>query len=446
MKEKKKDRWKKAAVLIFWLAVWQGAAYLIHNRILLAGPVEVIQRLLIELGKKSFYYSVFGTMGRILFGFLLGLTAGILFGSIAYRFKTVALFLEPVVLAMKSIPVAAFVVLILIWVGSDRLAIPIAFLVVFPYLYIGVKTGLSETNRELLQMAESYDMRLWNKLWHIYRPAVMPYVTNAVKVTVGMAFKSGIAAEVIGIPNFSIGERLYISKIYLDTEGVLAWTVVVLLLSSLCEKGILFLMRVCTKSGMAVIGGSRSEDRQPEEKVCFPPMEKHYDNGVVITTPPLMLEKEGRTGIMGESGCGKTTWIKLLLERKECRASTVFQEDRLCESYSAADNVRMVCARENAGNIRQELAKLLPEDAIDRPVSNLSGGMRRRVAVVRACLAGGNILLLDEPLTGLDEENRQRTAAYILEHQNGRKILFTTHRAEDIGLFRANCTEFVKKN
>ena len=267
MKEKKKDRWKKAAVLIFWLAVWQGAAYLIHNRILLAGPVEVIQRLLIELGKKSFYYSVFGTMGRILFGFFLGLTAGILFGSIAYRFKTVALFLEPVVLAMKSIPVAAFVVLILIWVGSDRLAIPIAFLVVFPYLYIGVKTGLSETNRELLQMAESYDMRLWNKLWHIYRSAVMPYVTNAVKVTVGMAFKSGIAAEVIGIPNFSIGERLYISKIYLDTEGVLAWTVVVLLLSSLCEKGILFLIRVCTKSGMAVIGGSRSEDRQPEEKV-----------------------------------------------------------------------------------------------------------------------------------------------------------------------------------
>lgn len=447
MKEKKqREMWKKALVLVFWLAVWQGAAYLIHNHILLAGPVEVVRRLIAELGKRSFYAAVFGTLGRILTGFFLGLTAGILFGSISYRFKTVALFLEPVVAAMKSIPVAAFVVLVLIWVGSDRLAVPIAFLVVFPYLYISTRTGLLGTDRKLLQMAESFDMRLWNKILHIYRPAVMPSVTGAVKVTVGMAFKSGIAAEVIGIPNFSIGERLYLSKIYLDTEGVLAWTVVVVVCSFLCEKGILFLVQRCAKARIAVPCGSRKQHAAGGGILRLAPMERKYTDSNSIKTPALTVEPGSRTGIMGESGCGKTTWMELILEQGTCAASTVFQEDRLCEDYSAVDNVRMVCARKYADEVRQALTELLPKEAIDRPVSTLSGGMRRRVAVARACLAGGELLLLDEPFTGLDEENRKKTAAFILEHQDDRKILFTTHRAGDMELFGANCVQFAKKN
>ena len=88
----------------------------------------------------------------------------------------------------------------------------------------------------------------------------------------------------------------------------------------------------------------------------------------------------------------------------------------------------------------------MPEEALDRPVGQLSGGMKRRVAVVRACLAGGNLLLMDEPFTGLDEENREKTAAFILAHQDGRSLLFTTHQENDIALFDAKCVQFAKKN
>ena len=449
MKDKRQSSvWVKAAVLIFWLAVWQGATYLIHNKILLAGPADVLLRLFEELGKRSFYLSVAGTLCRILAGFFSGLLAGLVFGSLAYRFRMVKLFLEPVVAAMKAIPVAAFVVLVLIWAGSKNLAVPIAFLVVFPYIYINTWTGLSQTPKDMLEMAESFSMRRMNRILHIYRPALMPYLLSAVRVTIGMAFKSGIAAEVIGIPEFSIGEKMYLSKIYLDTEGVLAWTVVVLLLSFLCEKGILALLEWLGSARICVLCGSREKQPEQERARCFAfaPMEKMYESGTRIQTPELILSQCDRVGVMGESGCGKTTWFRLLLLQDHVKAASVFQEDRLCASYSAVDNVKMVCLKENEEQIRQALQELLPGEALDRPVDQLSGGMRRRVAVVRACLAGGNLLLMDEPFTGLDEENRERTAAFILAHQDGRSLLFTTHQENDIALFDAKCVQFAKKN
>ena len=114
--------------------------------------------------------------------------------------------------------------------------------------------------------------------------------------------------------------------------------------------------------------------------------------------------------------------------------------------YSAMDNVRMVCEKERTAQIREALAKLLPEEALDRPVKELSGGMKRRVAVVRACMAGGNLLLMDEPFTGLDQESRERTADFILEAQGERSLLFTTHQQEDLKLFDAKCVLFTKNN
>lgn len=442
--KKKINIWIKAAIMLFWLLVWQIAAYAVDNRILLAGPVDVLLRLKDDLATADFYRSVAGSIGRIMAGFFMGFAAGVCFGSLAYRFQTVKWLLEPVVAAMKSIPVAAFVVLVLIWAGSKNLAIPISFLVVFPYIYINTWTGLGQTDADMLQMARSFEMRTLNKVLHIYRPALMPYVSSAARVTTGMAFKSGIAAEVIGIPDFSIGEALYMSKIYLDTTGVLSWTVVVIAVSFVCEKLVLALIGAVGRVRLAVLSGRKRETGS--KKLTFEAMQRVYENGVVVQTPELSLQECDRVGIMGESGCGKTTWLKLLLQDDGVNAACVFQEDRLCMDYSAVDNVRMVCEKERTAQIREALAKLLPEEALDRPVKELSGGMKRRVAVVRACMAGGNLLLMDEPFTGLDQESRERTADFILEAQGERSLLFTTHQQEDLKLFDAKCVLFTKNS
>ena len=120
---------------------------------------------------------------------------------------------------------------------------------------------------------------------------------------------------------------------------------------------------------------------------------------------------------------------------KTAAISAVFQEDRLCESFSPMDNVMMCVGRSlKASRVRWEMGKLLPEECLNRPVSTLSGGMKRRVAVLRALLTPSDILIMDEPFTGMDEELKRSVIAYIREKQDGRILILSTHQEEDVAL------------
>ena len=115
--------------------------------------------------------------------------------------------------------------------------------------------------------------------------------------------------------------------------------------------------------------------------------------------------------------------------------SAVFQEDRLCESFSPIENVSMCAGRSiKTPRIKWELARLLPEECLNRPVSTLSGGMKRRVAVMRALLTPSRILLMDEPFTGMDDELKRNVISYIREKQDGRLLILSTHQDEDVEL------------
>lgn len=460
----------RSAVIAFWLAVWQIAAILVNNRILLAGPADVCVRLWEEMGAGSFYASVAGSLLRILAGFGLGMFGGIIIGACSFCIRPLQILLEPLILAMKSIPVAAFVIIVLIWIGSKNLAIPISFLVVFPVFYIHTITGLGETDRGLVEFARLCGMRRRNRLLHLYRPALMPYVLGAARVTIGLSFKSGIAAEVIGIPARSIGGSLYLSKIYLDTAGVLAWTAVVALLSFLCEKTILRLLRAFFAMRVTpAFGRGKSSVRANAVKgaqgLTIPAMRKTYQGRTVVDLPEMRLQKGGRIAVVGESGSGKTTWLKLLTGLAEpdsepestgksgrteteartetaartgtaartdaisggLRISPAFQEDCLFMVETAYHNVRMVCDAQNVGRIRECMEQILPAGAADQRAAELSGGMMRRTAVARAVLAGGDLLLLDEPFRGLDTENKRKLAAFVLHNQADRMLIFTAH-------------------
>lgn len=169
---------------------------------------------------------------------------------------------------------------------------------------------------------------------------------------------------------------------------------------------------------------------------------KSFDGKMVLDHVSLTLESGGTACLMAPSGRGKTTLLRCIagLEAPDSgqitdlpeRIAYVFQEDRLCDGFSAVDNIRLVTGKAlGEGEIRRHLEELGLAGSLDQPVRELSGGMRRRVVISRALCFGADLLLLDEPFKGLDDEARQQTADYILRHRGAAAILCVTHDRED---------------
>ena len=226
--------WRRPLIILFWIFIWQLAAWLIHNNIILVGPADAGLALLRLIPTGGFWLSIAHSFVKISLGFLLAFACGLALGGAAYRFPLLKELLAPIISLLKSIPVASFVILALIWVGSRNLAVFIAFLVVLPMIYINTLAGLESTDLKLLEMARIFRVPALKQLRYIYLPALLPYLLSGCRVALGMSWKSGVAAEVIGIPDASIGEQLYMSKIYLDTANLFAWTFV---LAGLQRKG-----------------------------------------------------------------------------------------------------------------------------------------------------------------------------------------------------------------
>ena len=158
-------------------------------------------------------------------------------------FRAVRTLVYPFMAAVKSVPVASFVVLLLILAGAKNLSFFIVFLMVFPIIYVNMGQGLEHVDVQMLEMARVFRMSSWKKFLYIYRPAFLPFLVSGAKVALGMSWKSGVAAEIIGVPSYSIGERLYMAKIYLNTDSLFAWTLVIIVLSLIFEKIFLGLLK-----------------------------------------------------------------------------------------------------------------------------------------------------------------------------------------------------------
>lgn len=182
---------------------------------------------------------------------------------------------------------------------------------------------------------------------------------------------------------------------------------------------------------------------------------KSFGDNEVLRDVDLRFAEGSITLIMGESGCGKSTLIKLIMglltpdggsiSGTPHRISAVFQEDRLCDDFSALTNVRVTAARgSTAEQLLCDFAALGLLGNEKKPVRELSGGMKRRVALLRALFADSELLILDEPFTGLDDDNRAAAAELILKRRRGRTVIVVTHEAEDAALLGAQ-TVYINK-
>ena len=243
---------RRAGAVLFWLAVWQAAAMAVGQEVFLVSPVQTLGTLLELLPQAEFWQRIGFSAGRILLGFGLGAVSSVVLAVAAGRWAWVEALLAPVMQLVKATPVASFIILALVWVSGSSLSVLISFLMVLPVLYGAVRTGIGSVDVQLLEMAKVFRLPLGRRLRAVWLPAVLPAFRQGCSVALGICWKSGVAAEVIGLPNGSIGDALYRAKITLSTGELFAWTFVIILLSAAFEK--LFL-RALDAVSRALIGG-----------------------------------------------------------------------------------------------------------------------------------------------------------------------------------------------
>lgn len=233
---KKKHTIIRILATLFWIGIWQTASMWLGQEILLASPVSVLKKLSELLFTADFWQSIGFSFGRIVLGFGIAVVLGIFMGITAYRSRVAEILINPLMSVIKATPVASFIILCLIWIPSRNLSVFISFLMVLPVIYTNLLEGLGQTDRKLLQMADIFRVSRGKKVFYIYFSQVLPYFITACRLSLGMCWKAGIAAEVIGVPSGSMGEKLYNAKIYLNTADLFAWTIVIIIISVVFEK------------------------------------------------------------------------------------------------------------------------------------------------------------------------------------------------------------------
>ena len=231
-----------------WLGLWFLISAVIDKEILFVSPYRVVLTFKELVTDLAFWRSAVMSIFRVSVGFIIGMLFGIICALLAHRFDFFRLFITPLFTVIRATPVASFIILALVWITNDsNVPIFICVLMVSPIAWGNVTTGLDRIDSGLLDMSRVFRFKTAKRIRFIYIPSVMPYIMSAATTGLGLAWKAGIAAEVLCTPAFSIGKYIYNSKIYLETPELFAWTTLVVLLSVALEKILVFVMKKTLK-------------------------------------------------------------------------------------------------------------------------------------------------------------------------------------------------------
>lgn len=229
----KKEHLLSVAILI---AVWQMLAALIQNDILIPYPSAVLTAFLSLFLKSEFYWSVAGTVLRILKGFMISLAAALACSILAEESRTFRLLFEPVQIILKTVPNVSYIIIALIWLGAEGAVSTVSFMILFPVFFSSFMHSF-ESEPICQKDAEAiYEEDFLTRLRVKVLPQMLPEILSTGRTAASLGLKVGVMAEILGQVRVGIGKQLYLSKIYLDTTRLLAWTAVIILVSVVFDQ------------------------------------------------------------------------------------------------------------------------------------------------------------------------------------------------------------------
>lgn len=221
---------------VFWLGVWQLASMAVGQELLLPGPLAVAKSLVELVGTDTFWLSALFTLGRVLLGLLGGGAAGCLLGFLTHFSRWADRLLAPAIRVVRATPVVSFILLVYLWVSRANIPGLIAALMVLPVLWGSVTAGLAAVDGQLLELARAYRFSRGKTLRLVWLPSLRRHFVSGLLTAFGLAWKSGVAAEVICPPRFAIGSRIQQARLALETPELFAWTLVLIVLSLALES------------------------------------------------------------------------------------------------------------------------------------------------------------------------------------------------------------------
>ncbi len=227
---------RRVIAAAFWLGVWWAAAAYVNKELLIPEPLVVIKRIAYLVTTGTFWTKTGISFLRVLTGFATGCVFGTLLAVLATISDIAEAVITPFIRVLRSTPVTSFIILVMLWLSYTFVPVFIAALLVAPIIFMNLREGISETDVKLLEVAKVFGFGKMKTIQKVYIPSVKPYFVSAAVTSVGLAWKVGIAAEVLCLPSNSVGREIYYSKMYLETPDLFAWTVIVIFFSFCLEK------------------------------------------------------------------------------------------------------------------------------------------------------------------------------------------------------------------
>ena len=451
---------KGVAVLAFWFIIWHILAVIVGNSLLLPTLPETVIALGTLVKKQSFYMDVCWTLFRCILSIVLSFGFGICLTWAAYKKELIKDLLTLPVSFFKAVPVMAIVIYVILLVKSDWVAVVACFLMCFPIAYTNILSGLAETSKELLEVASVYKFSKVDIVKLIYIPSVMPHFNAAMKIVAGLSWKAVVAAEVLSVPEFSLGQGMISAKYYLETPTLFAYIIVIVALSLAMEKVIgLATSKLTIKNydGSKVkVAKHTNGEKVSAPRINVEKVNKAFGDKNVLVDISATFESKSKIAIVGSSGKGKTTMARLLagLELPDGgeinfseapKISYLFQEDRLFPWLNVYDNMALGMKNLDDEAIINMAQNLEIKEVLYKMPDELSGGMKHRVALGRTFLADSNLMVLDEPFRGLDQNLKVRIVDRLWEKMvSGKTVIVITHSREDIELLGINESIYVE--
>ena len=231
----KKKSIQTALIALIYFAAWEAASLLVGKELLLPSPFSTLSRLAVLLTKGETWLFSGLTLLRIMTGYAIGVVLGVLLAVLTARSQFAEALLAPLRAIVKASPVTSFILLALLWLSSNMVPLVISILMVVPMVWTATAEAILQTDVRLVEMGKVFGLSRWQIIQKIFVPSVLPQFLAACTTSLGFAWKSGVAAEIIALPKQSIGYMLYQSKLRIETTDLFAWTLMIVALSMLLE-------------------------------------------------------------------------------------------------------------------------------------------------------------------------------------------------------------------